>query len=176
MKKDSANGVWDRSLGDSPGHVRPHSGLAFGKFFTFILCLIGLFLGAPGSAIAQTVPLGPGNHTRTLMMGYLQRSYLIHIPKGHNLKLPTPVILALLGAAMNAQLMEEFCGLDETADKEGFIVVYPNGTGAGDLLIWNAGGLQGLLAEGDTDDVAFIDQLLKRILSLVRSSAPTRVR
>ena len=138
-----------------------------------IFALIFL-LAALMAATAQSAPLGPGNQTRTLMMGDQQRSYLIHIPKGHNPKQPAPVILALHGAAMNAPMMAKFCGLNETSDKEGFIVVYPNGTGTGSFLIWNAGGLQGLLAADSADDVAFISQLLDDLGTVVKVD-PRRV-
>jgi len=38
-------------------------------------------------------------------------------------------------AAANAEGMVKFCGLNETADKHGFIVVYPNGTGRFEKLL-----------------------------------------
>ncbi|MEI6536843.1 MAG: hypothetical protein WCN98_15965, partial [Verrucomicrobiaceae bacterium] len=50
---------------------------------------------------AGTDPLGPGDHTRTLMMGEQKRTYLVHVPKDYDPKKPTPVVLALHGAAMN---------------------------------------------------------------------------
>jgi polyhydroxybutyrate depolymerase len=138
--------------------------------FAPVLGLVFLLAG-PMTATAQSAPLGPGDHTRTLMMGDQQRTYLVHVPKSYDFKKPTPVILALHGAAMNASLMAEFCGLNETSDKEGFIVVYPNGTGAGVFLIWNAGGLQGVLAEGRADDVAFINKLLDDLATVVKVDA-----
>jgi len=145
----------------------------FGKRLRAAVCLtpvLGLLflLAALMTATAQSAPLGPGNHTCTLTMGNQQRTYLVHIPKSYDFKKPTPLILALHGAAMNAPLMAEFCGLNETSDKEGFIVVYPNGTGAGAFLIWNAGGLQGLLTENHADDVAFISKLLDDLGTVVK--------
>src|SRR5262245_25771252 len=105
-------------------------------------------------------PLGPGDHTRTLKVGDQERSYLVHVPKSYDGKKATPVVLALHGAAMNADMMEAWCGLDRKADEEGFLVVYPNGTGAGKLfLTWNAGGFPGKLSN-KMDDVGFIAGLL----------------
>jgi polyhydroxybutyrate depolymerase len=112
----------------------------------------------------QSEPLGPGDHTRTLMMGEQKRSYLVHIPKGHDPKKPTAVVLALHGAAMNGSMMVWFSGLNRTSDKEGFIVVYPNGTGVGPFLTWNAGGFKGKRA----DDVAFIGRLLDDLGTAVK--------
>lgn len=107
-------------------------------------------------------PIGPGDHTRTLMMGEQMRTYLVHVPKDCDLKQPTPVVLALHGAAMNGSMMVWFSGLNKTADKEGFIVVYPSGTGLGPFLTWNAGGLfKGMGSQAD--DVAFISKLLDEL-------------
>jgi polyhydroxybutyrate depolymerase len=53
--------------------------------------------------------------------------------------------------------------MDLAADEEGFIVVYPEGTGrfAGVLLTWNAGGCCGYAREHSVDDVGFVRGLLK---------------
>jgi polyhydroxybutyrate depolymerase len=114
--------------------------------------------------LAQPDPLGPGDHTRTLMMGEQKRTYLVHVPKGYDPKKPAPVVLALHGAAMNGPMMVRFSGLNKKADEAGFIVVYPNGTG----LTWNAGGFRGKMAEGPPDDVAFIGKLLDDLGIVVR--------
>ena len=117
---------------------------------------------------ASTDPLGPGDHTRTLMMGEQKRTYLVHVPKDYDPKKPTPVVLALHGAAMNGPMMVWFSGLNTTADKSGFIVVYPSGTGTGPFLTWNAGGFKGKMAEGKADDVAFIGKLLDDLSTVVK--------
>jgi polyhydroxybutyrate depolymerase len=59
--------------------------------------------------------------------------------------------------------------MDETADREGFIAVYPNGSGGigGRLLTWNAGACCGWAAANRVDDVGFaialIDDLAGRV-------------
>jgi polyhydroxybutyrate depolymerase len=116
----------------------------------------------------RAVLLGPGDHTRTLMMGKRKRTYLVHVPKGHDPKKPTPVVLALHGAAMNGPMMVWFSGLTRKADESGFIVIYPSGTGAGPFLTWNAGGFTGRLAEGRPDDVAFIGKVLDDLAAVVK--------
>ena len=87
---------------------------------------------------------------------------------GYDPKKPAPVVLALHGAAMNGPMMVWFSGLDKTSDKEGFIVVYPSGTGTGPFLTWNAGGFKGKMAEGKADDVAFIGKLLDDLDTVVK--------
>ena len=52
--------------------------------------------------------------------------------------------------------------MDELADRAGFIVVYPDGTGRlpGFLLTWNAGTCCGYARDHDVDDVGFVRELL----------------
>ena len=93
-------------------------------------------------------PLAPGDHTRTLATGGRTRSYIVHVPPKYDPKQPTPVVLAFHGAMTNASIMALSSGLSTKADEAGFIVVYPNGTGKGDvLLVWNSGGFHGPNAE-----------------------------
>ena len=119
-------------------------------------------------SVAQPEAIGPGDHTRTLMMGEQKRTYLVHVPKGYDPKKPAPVVLALHGAAMNGQMMVWFSGLNKTSDQAGFIVVYPSGTGTEPFLRWNAGGFKGKMAEGKADDVAFIGKLLDDLSAVVK--------
>lgn len=113
-------------------------------------------------------PLTAGDHTRTLTVGGLKRTYLVHVPKKYDPKTPTPVVLALHGAAMNGPMMVSFSGLTEKSDAAGFVVVYPSGTGAGPFLTWNACGFTGKMAEGKADDVAFVGKLLDDLGTVVK--------
>lgn len=119
---------------------------------TTLLPLILLF--AP-----NTAPLKPGNHTRGVKLEGTDRAYEVHVPKKYDARKPTPLVLALHGAGMNGRMMRWFSGLDATADREGFIVVYPNGTGTGELRTWNAGPLF-RLAGNKADDVAYLGAVL----------------
>jgi polyhydroxybutyrate depolymerase len=134
------------------------------------LVMVGLLASSafPQDSPKHSDPLGPGDHTRTVMMGERKRTYLVHVPKGYDPKKPAPVVLALHGAAMNGSMMVWFTGLNKTSDREGFIVVYPSGTGTGPFLTWNAGGFKGQMAEGRADDVAFIGKLLDDLGSVIK--------
>lgn len=100
--------------------------------------------------------LRPGK-VHTLVVGGLTRTYVVHAPKGHDLKTPLPVVLALHGATMNGPMLASFSGLNRKADEAGFIVVYPNGTGTNSSFFWNGGGP---VMNDKVNDVAFIDALL----------------
>ncbi|MCR4411563.1 MAG: prolyl oligopeptidase family serine peptidase [Thermoguttaceae bacterium] len=133
-----------------------------------LVCLIALTIGAGGS-------LGPGDHTRTVQVGGRERSYLLHVPPKYDPKQPTPVVLAFHGGLTNAAVMAVSSGLSEKADQAGFVVVYPNGTGKGDvLLVWNSGGLRAPIAARAADDVAFVGAILDELPKLIHVD-PKRV-
>jgi len=116
--------------------------------------------------------LAPGNHTRSLVVDRRERSYLVHVPRDYDGSKPVPVVLVFHGGGSNASQMVNFCGLDEKADKEGFLAVYPNGTGRTEqLLTWNAGNCCGYAAHEKIDDVAFVGKLLHDLEKSARIDA-----
>lgn len=123
-------------------------------------------------AVAQTESLGPGDHTRTLTVGDLKRSYLVHVPATYDGTRPIPVVLAFHGGGSNAQQMVRFCGLNETADRHGFVVVYPSGTGRLEkLLTFNGGNCCGYALTNRIDDVEFTRALLDNLAGAIRVDA-----
>lgn len=135
--------------------------------------LASVLVGRGAAQEAERPPekLGAGDHSRSLVVDGRQRSYLVHVPKNYDPSRPTPVVLALHGAAMNGSMMVWFSGLNETSEKSGFIVVYPSGVGIGPFRTWNAGGFRGPAAEGKPDDVAFIARLLDDLAGVVNVDA-----
>ena len=107
--------------------------------------------------------LRPGK-TRTLAAGGMNRTYVVHVPKGHDPRTPMPVVLALHGATMNGPMMAWFSGLNRKADVAGFIAVYPNGTGSFSSFTWNGGDCCGSAMQNQVDDVAFINALLDDLM------------
>jgi polyhydroxybutyrate depolymerase len=105
--------------------------------------------------------LKPGNHTRSVEIGNRTRTYRAHIPPGYDGARAVPVVLAFHGGGSNVSQMVKFCGLNEKADREGFLIVYPAGTGQlASELTWNAGNCCGYAREQSVDDVAFTRVLL----------------
>jgi len=105
--------------------------------------------------------LEPGDHTFTLKHGGRERSYIVHVPP--NAAQPAAVVISLHGGGGNAAAHQAYVRTDALADREGFVVVYPNGTGptaAAKLLTWNAGTCCGYAQAHDVDDVGFVAALL----------------
>ena len=125
----------------------------------FAICTIGLMLNA-GRSDAQT-KLAPGDHEFTMRHGGRARTYLVHVPA--RAKDQPAVIIAFHGGGGNAKGFQEYAELDAIADREGFLVVYPNGTGPlpRRLLTWNAGdGCCGYAMTRKVNDVGFATMVL----------------
>ena len=85
-------------------------------------------------------------------------------------------MLAFHGGGTNAEGMVRFCGLNEKADKEGFIVVYPNGTGWMNMLTWNGGNCCGYAMKNKVDDVGFTRSLLDDLAKVANVDAKAGLR
>jgi len=122
------------------------------------------------------VSLGAGDHDRSLTVGAAARTYLVHVPPRVSEGRPLPVVLAFHGGGGNAAGFKAYAGLDALADREGFVVVYPDGSGrlGRRLLTWNAGGCCGYAAAQNVDDVGFALAVLRDVARNV-SIDPARV-
>ncbi|MHA2335468.1 MAG: extracellular catalytic domain type 1 short-chain-length polyhydroxyalkanoate depolymerase, partial [Candidatus Hodarchaeales archaeon] len=93
------------------------------------------------------------------------RSYLIRLPANYSKEVELPLVLALHGASSDAKKFESNSGFTELAEKENFIVVYPNGNGPlpYSLLTWNAGYCCYYSVDNNIDDLSFIKELLDHV-------------
>jgi polyhydroxybutyrate depolymerase len=123
-----------------------------------VLALAAVALGCRGVR-AQT-----GDRTISLVVGGRTRTAIVHVPPGYVPGRPTPVVLLLHGGGGNGAQAERSYGMNPIADREGFLVVYPNGTSRGTgLLTWNAANCCAFAYENDVDDVGFISALLDEL-------------
>ncbi|MEO8006062.1 MAG: PHB depolymerase family esterase [Betaproteobacteria bacterium] len=119
-------------------------------------------LGGLGSAYAND----SGNDVRTITQGAIVRSYVVRVPEGVSARgLSVPLVFVLHGGGGNAANAEAMTGFTQKARKEGFIVVYPEGTSrfGTRLLTWNAGHCCGYAMRKSIDDVAFIRALIDKL-------------
>jgi polyhydroxybutyrate depolymerase len=89
------------------------------------------------------------------------RSFLLHVPPSYRPGHPLPLVLVMHGHMGNANAAMDVTGMNAEADRRGFVVAYPNGTGAlrYAFLSWNAATCCGSSHESRVDDVAFADSL-----------------
>ena len=91
-----------------------------------------------------------------LKVNDLRRSYLLHIPRTYDPRQPTSLVLAFHGRLGTGKKMALLTNLSDLADKQGFIVVYPNGV----WRSWNAGHGTGKAEAKGVDDVKFTMRLI----------------
>jgi len=123
-----------------------------------LLVLWGCSENFPGF---DTLQPGTYEHKLNLRVYGSRRSYLLHIPKGYDHSTALPLVVALHGGFGTARQMEEESGLSELADREGYIVLYPNGiTLLGWLQHWNAGHCCGQAMKDGIDDLGFVSRVI----------------
>ncbi len=117
-----------------------------------------------------------GDHDLALAVGGTTRTYLVHLPPRFRERGPLPVVVAFHGGGGNAAGFKAYAGFDALADREGFVVVYPDGSGriGRRLLTWNAGTCCGYARDNNVGDVAFTLAALRDLARDVPLD-PTRV-
>ncbi len=125
-----------------------------------------LFAGLGLDATAQA-----GTHQLDLMIAEQERHCIIHVPARCSAEKNHPLVLFFHGGGGTAQSAIDETGWIEKADREGFIVAFPEGTPrhqgrpsrfVGNPQTWNDGSERtglGAVAQG-VDDVAFVSALL----------------
>ncbi|MFG3260205.1 alpha/beta hydrolase family esterase [Streptomyces sp. NPDC048172] len=95
----------------------------------------------------------PGNQRASLTWKGKKRTYRVHAPPGYRPSDTLPLVIALHPFPGTGKEMSELSGLDAKADKEKFLVAYPDG---------RSGGFNAFVCCGSEDDVGFIRQIVKK--------------
>lgn len=110
-----------------------------------------------------------GDHDFSLIHDGLKRIYKVHVPRSYNIHKKIPVVLAFHGGGGDAEGSVKYFDLNTKADEEGFIAVYPEGTGKivdGKLFgSWNAGRCCPPAMDNHIDDVGFISNMIDQLKS-----------
>jgi polyhydroxybutyrate depolymerase len=104
---------------------------------------------------APPEPREPGDHDLTLTWEATQRSYQLHAPPAYTPQSKLPLVVVLPYRGGDAQSMRALTSFDAKADREGFLVAYPNGVNR----VMNA-----LICCGTLDDVGFIRALVQHLV------------
>ena len=133
-------------------HVKPVTSL----FMKFLAGVNLLFFPTPSGTDKRA----------SLVHDNLTRTYHVHIPEFHNKSIQLPLLIALHGRGGNGESMVLVTrrGFDKLADKDGFIVTYPDGI----ELNWNDGRIDQEANDRahreNLDDVGFISALIDRMI------------
>lgn len=136
-----------------------------------IFLLLTLLCGS-----AQAENPGPGSSEKIVLdekVGGFRRSFRLHVParlhvltnaETSGANRPRPLVLALHGGFATARILEKQSGLSEVADREGFLVAYPNGFGFFSLARhWNGGLCCGKALKSNFDEFGFLDRVTEWI-------------
>ena len=74
--------------------------------------------------------LGPDDYEFSLISDNLEREYIVHVPSSYDASKPIPVVFNIHGGGGNGENQRNMSNMDVNSDKNGYIVVYPDGTGA----------------------------------------------
>jgi polyhydroxybutyrate depolymerase len=133
-------------------------------FFSTLTAILILNIG---SCKKENNDSPENDYTSTIMWDGLKRTYLTHLPPDFQEIGPVPLVIALHGGGGNAEAMVKLTkgGLNMLADKEGFVVIYPNGIEKN----WNDGRsgeeTNYRAHEENIDDVGFISELIDLMIT-----------
>jgi len=127
----------------------------------FIVAGYVIFTGG----IARGGYLSPGDHAITLTHGNRERSAIVHVPPHAAELRQIPVVLNFHGGGGHGANEQQYSLMDQLADRETFVTVYPNGSGRLDnrLLTWNAGTCCAYAVINNIDDVGFVRALIAKL-------------
>ncbi|MEV6801846.1 PHB depolymerase family esterase [Micromonospora rifamycinica] len=116
---------------------------------------------APATGDARPAPDVPvGSSTHDLTVDGRKRTYRLYRPASADLTTPVPLVVMLHGAAGTGEQAEQAYGWTGQADRDGFLVLFPDGLNRA----WAVGPqCCGAPARDGVDDVAFITELVATV-------------
>ncbi|MFN0124957.1 MAG: alpha/beta hydrolase family esterase, partial [Blastocatellia bacterium] len=122
--------------------------------FTIISCML--------TALALCARAQTPDLTGEIESGGIKRTFLMHLPTSPPKGKPLPLVIALHGGGGQGKGINKLTGLNELADRQNFIVVYPDGIDRN----WNDG--RSTVRRKDVDDVKFLGQLIEHLAKSYR--------
>ncbi len=187
-------GSWIQSLDGEAKRVSDPGAFGFTPWLDVDLGIGGVFAvrDRVGRVLAQLAPLQQQvrevcssalvqgtDEVVGLSHGGRDRRYLLHVPtklQTGDKRLGAPLVMVLHGGGGSGEQIAATSRFAEVADREGFVVVFPDGTGPlrGKLLTWNSGGIKVYAADENVDDVGFLREVVRGVQQKVAID-PARV-
>jgi len=112
--------------------------------------------GAPSCAAST---LTAGNSNRTIQIGTVSRTYILHVPTSYTGTKPVPLVIDFHALGGTGSQEQSSSGYQAIADREGFPILFPNGIDNA----WNIGPC--CTNARDVDDLGFAKGMVAAIVS-----------
>lgn len=131
-----------------------------GRALLLVLTCASCATFAPNRPLSRAAESRTTRHT--IRVGGRERSFFLHLPSGFDASHRYPLLVLLHGHNNNGASILHQTKMEAVADKFGFIVASPNGTGRfGRVwLTWNVGTCCGFAQATHVNDVAFLAALV----------------
>lgn len=133
----------------------------------FLVVLTLLVLARCRGAVEESptpIPLDveTGTYSQMLVHDGIERSYIVHVPEQVLVGEPLPLLLNLHGTTGTSASQIDYADFRAIADREGIVVIYPQGTELNSFTHWHVDGLfERFGLESTVDDVSFLTTLIE---------------
>ncbi len=155
---------------NKPVNQKEHTGILSGSlwFFTLIILSAIFFMMCQKEEVNSDIPIKPGRYELSIKMDSVLRWYTIVIPTGYDHIQKRPLVLAFHpGDANMSDFYDALLGFLDSAEKENWLVVLPNGRNETDNrtgeCLWNAVHCCGFPYVLNIDDVGFVRKLIDKL-------------
>jgi polyhydroxybutyrate depolymerase len=152
--------------------VKQRAGLAIAVCVALLIGASGCSPGGtpsqPAASPSEPPPSqtpSPGDHALTLRWDGLLRTYKLHAPPTLTAGGSLPLVVAVPYRGGDSAAMQSLTELNAKADREGFLVAYPDGIRRS---------MNALTCCGDNDDVGFVRFMVEHLVAVWRAD-PQRV-
>jgi polyhydroxybutyrate depolymerase len=123
--------------------------------------LAALLLASPAASNRLAAVPASRDLSFAVTFGGRRRTYLVHLPPQYDGVKLLPAVFNLHGGGGDGAAAAKQTQMNLTADKFGFIVVYPEGTApsGSKAFTWNAGSCCAYAVEQKVDDIGFLREL-----------------
>lgn len=109
--------------------------------------------GTPSPAVTEDCTRG--DYVSEIESGGQVRQYILHVPPTYNPQEPAALVLVFHGAGISAERFVGYTRFSNVADREGFLIVYPQGQGPKEEAFWDT--------SPGSRDVQFIRDLIDHL-------------
>ncbi len=103
----------------------------------------------------------PGTTVGSVDVAGTSRSFRVYVPTSYRAQEPAALVFMFHGGFGSGEQFQSSANMDAVAEREGFVTVYPDGSGV--VRTWNAGDCCGHAQDEDVDDVAFVRALIAHL-------------